>query len=284
MKYVEYVALLEQHHIENAEGELCELIHFICGIDREELLKKRLMCKAEKKDLLEVAAVSLSALDSLVARRISGEPVQYITHSASFYGLELFVDEHVLIPRFDTECLVESALDVMAGRGYCHVLDLCCGSGCIGAAIAQQCSTAQITFADFSEQALAVCQKNAELYCEDRFTIVQHDVFSDENFQDLDILVSNPPYISFSDMQQLSKEVKREPESALYGGKDGLDFYRRIAAKYIQSLKPGGFLLFEVGYDQAQQVVEICENNHFTNLVVRNDYHQIPRVVIGQKR
>ena len=213
----------------------------------------------------------LETLGMLAQRRAHGEPLQYILGEWSFMGLPMIVRPGALIPRPDTEVLCERALRLSGERGYQTALDLCCGSGCIGIALASL-GGMRVTCADVSDACIALAQENAALngvsarFCTgDLFDAV------DGTF---DLIVSNPPYLSHADLDGLQREVTFEPRIALDGGSDGLAFYRRIAAAYADYLNPGGALLLEIGSTQAERVCRLFENASCCN-----DYAGNPRVV-----
>ena len=201
----------------------------------------------------------LSKLEAMLERRCAGEPVQYILGSADFMGLKFEVGPGVLIPRQDTETLVEAALialQSLAGGASPAVLDLCTGSGCIGLSLASLAPHAAVTLADASREALEIARRNmhalgvkAELRHGDLFAAVGRERF--------DLIVSNPPYIPRGDLAGLQREVQYEPRLALDGGPDGLEFYRRIADGAGNHLNPGGAIYLEVGAGQAPAVLEL---------------------------
>ena len=190
----------------------------------------------------------------LVEERASRVPLQHITGTQEFMGLPFAVNGDVLIPRQDTETLCEEAIALIKRRGYKTCLDLCAGSGCIGISIANICGT-EVTLADISEAALSLCRENAEANGVSIRTI-KTDMF-DKITDKYDIIVCNPPYLTASDMASLQRELTFEPANALYGGVDGLDFYRRIARDYAQRLNDGGALALEVGIHQAEEVAKM---------------------------
>ena len=206
-----------------------------------------------------VPAEALTRLDAMLARRCAGEPVQYILGSADFMGLKFEVGPGVLIPRQDTETLVEAALIALQGAGENpDVLDLCAGSGCIGLSLASLAPHARVTLSDASREALEIAKKNmhalgvkADLRHGDLFAAVGRATF--------DLIASNPPYIPRGELAELQKEVQYEPRLALDGGPDGLDFYRRIAEEAEAHLNPGGSIYLEVGIGQAQSVLELLK-------------------------
>lgn len=200
----------------------------------------------------------MAEMNACLSRRQLGEPVQYILHRADFMGLQLYVDKRVLIPRQDTETLVESVIVELQSMSNPRVLDLCAGSGAIGLSIKTLLPHADVTLSDISTGALEVVKKNAhDLNAE--VSIKHGDLFKAVGRERFDLIVSNPPYISRADMAQLQKEVSFEPALALDGGLDGLDFYRRIAAEAPKHLCPGGCIYLEVGLGQAQSVKELLQ-------------------------
>lgn len=223
----------------------------------------------------------------LTEKRCSGYPLQYLLGQWEFFGCPINVGEGVLIPRPDTETLVEQILDIC--REYRltapKIADLCSGSGCIAIALKKHIPNAQVYAAELSEAALGYLRQNAELNGTD-IHIVQDDVL-DENFcrsfEGFDIIVSNPPYLTSEEMKSLQTEVSYEPETALYGGSDGLDFYRRMTALWKNSLNPGGWLAYEFGMGQHNAVKELLEKNSFTNIDLRTDGGGIIRTAAGQK-
>ena len=205
-----------------------------------------------------IDTAKLEQLDGCLQRRRRGEPVQYILKRADFMGLKLYVDERVLIPRQDTETLAEAAIVALQGKSGADVLDLCAGSGAIGLSIASLVPGARLTLADISHGALDVAKKNAqdlnvraEFRCGDLFEAVERNGF--------DLIVSNPPYIPTGELAELQREVQFEPEQALDGGADGLDFYRRIASEAGAHLKPGGSIYLEVGAGEAKDVLALLQ-------------------------
>ena len=196
----------------------------------------------------------LSDLGDMVKRRLTGEPVQYILGEWEFYGLPFYVDERVLIPRQDTELLVETAIQMIRERGYHTCLDLCTGSGCVAISIAKLAGIA-VTATDISRDALSLAQENADLNAV-QINLAESDLFAAISAK-YDLITCNPPYLSQADMDTLQKEVSFEPALALFGGEDGLDYYRRIAQTYEAHLNPGGTLLLEIGSTQADAVAAL---------------------------
>ena len=199
----------------------------------------------------------LYQLESMLDRRAAGEPVQYILGAADFMGLRFRVDGSVLIPRQDTETLVEAALIELRQRpGNPALLDLCCGSGCVGLSLASLAPHARVTLADISPQALEVARAN-EKALGVKAELKQGDLFAPLGRERFDVIAANPPYIPTGDLQSLQREVRFEPTLALDGGADGLDFYRRIAREAPDHLNPGGALFVELGIGQAPSVLAL---------------------------
>jgi len=228
-----------------------------------------------------------SELSLAVNRVLAGEPLAYVLGQWDFYGMTLYVDKNVLIPRDDT-CAV-TALAIKQGlflKETPRILDLCTGSGCIGLAIASKIKDAKVTLADISREAMAVAKKNITAQkLSGRVTCLQVNALEKPAafLGKFDMIVSNPPYITTGEMLELPKSVKDyEPHLALHGGDDGLDFYRAIAANFSQALKPGGYLCFEFGMGQGNAVCAILEDNGYTVLERSRDYNDVERAVIAR--
>ena len=221
----------------------------------------------------------------LLEKRAQHIPLQQLTCQAWFYGLEFYVNEHVLIPRQDTEILVEEVLKEAGGRKGLKVLDLCTGSGCILLSLLEHLEQAQGMGADLSEQALLVAEKNAQIQGKTKQPrFVRSDLFEAVCGQ-FDILVSNPPYIQTAVIRELMDEVRLyEPRMALDGHEDGLYFYREIAAHAGEYLKGNGILAFEIGYDQGEAVSGLLEKEGYREIRIVKDLAGLDRVVIGRKQ
>ena len=219
----------------------------------------------------------------LVGIRASKIPLQHITGSQEFMGLDFKVNEDVLIPRQDTELLVENAITyIKSVKGNVDVLDMCTGSGCIAISIDRLCENAKVTAVDFSEKALVVAKENNALNKAD-VTFFQSDLFENVSGK-YDIIVSNPPYISKSDIETLMEEVKNhEPMMALDGDEDGLIFYKKISEKLNEYLSDDGMIFYEIGYDQGKTVPDILKQYNFKDINVYKDLSGNDRVVIARK-
>lgn len=219
--------------------------------------------------------------DELLQRRLHGEPIAYILGEREFFGLSLKVTADTLIPRPDTELLVELALKYLPAGEPCNVLDLGTGSGAIALAIAHHCPQAVVLACDASVAALAVAQENARTLGLKNVSFVQSDWFSALNTQKFTLIVSNPPYIVTDDPHLQQGDVRFEPASALSSGADGLDDIRLIVAQAESHLLPGGCLLLEHGYDQAERVRELLTEAGFVDVFSARDLADIERVSGG---
>lgn len=218
-----------------------------------------------------------------VSMRKAGMPVAYITGKKEFMGFTFKVTPDTLIPRADTEILVEKAMEIIRSRGYREVLDLCSGSGAIGLSLAKILDFTNVTLSDIKEEAISVSRENAKaLDIMDRVKFMVSDLFLGLDGK-YDMIASNPPYISKKEMAELSDTVKEfEPHTALYGGEDGLDFYMEIAKKAKTFLADDGTLIFEIGYDQGGEVMEIMKTNGYKNVEILKDLAGLNRVVFGE--
>ena len=225
----------------------------------------------------------LVRLESMLDRRIAGEPVQYILGSADFMGLRFEVTPEVLIPRQDTETLAEAALIDLRGRpGEPSLLDLCAGSGCIGLSLASLAPDARVTLSDISREALDIARRNAHALGV-RVELRHGDLFAAVGRERFDVIASNPPYIPRQALDGLQREVRFEPRLALDGGEDGLDFYRRIARDAGQHLNAGGSVYLEVGVGEAPAVLALLKE-HLSCLEAGTirDLNGIERVVFAK--
>ena len=259
------------------------------------LLARNLLCHVTGKNQQQLIAdmenyASEKVCDELnqcMERILAGEPLAYVLGQWDFYGMTLQVEPSVLIPRDDTCAVTELAIKKALFLAQSpRILDLCTGSGCIGLAIAHRVKDARITLADISKDALTVAKKNiTQQKLSGRVSCVSADALGEPAafLGKFDMIVSNPPYITTQEMTELPDSVKNfEPHLALHGGDDGLHFYRNIAAKYKNALKPGGYLCFEFGMGQGDAVCEILEMNGYTVLERTRDYNDRERAVVAQ--
>ncbi len=258
-------------------------------------LARQILCHASGKTHEQIladrelyASEEICEMMQLLTDRVmAGEPLAYILGEWEFYGLKLYVDKNVLIPRDDTCAVATLAIQraLFLGKDP-RILDLCTGSGCIGLAIASRVKDARVTLADISKPALAVAKKNITLnHMSGRVSCIQADALGKPSsfLGKFDMIVSNPPYITTQEMLELEPSVRNfEPELALHGGEDGLIFYRAIAENYKAALKPGGFLCFEIGDTQGDDVCSILEWNGYTVLERTRDYNDRERAIIAQ--
>ena len=229
----------------------------------------------------------------LIEKRAGHIPLQHLTHQAFFMGYEFYVNEHVLIPRQDTEVLVEEALRLMKSMNEPKILDMCTGSGCILLSLLLEKEGRTGTGADISEEALKVAKRNAEANnVTKNADFVKSDIFSALYFCKIcgneslkyDMLISNPPYIPTKEIDGLMEEVRfHDPRLALDGKEDGLYFYRRITEESKEYLKKGGWLLYEIGCEQGPDVAGIMRKAGFTDVEIKKDLAGLDRVVLGRK-
>lgn len=221
------------------------------------------------------------------ARRLRGEPVAYITGSWEFYGLPIITTPDVLIPRVDTEVVVDTAIELLMGKKMdARILDLCCGSGCITCAIAHEMPATRFVSIDISANALEICRQNAAANrVISRVICMQADALSSPplGLGEFDMIVANPPYIATGDISKLVPSVKDyEPVWALDGGADGLKFYKAIIKYWKSLLRVGGYLIFEVGEGQADSVLDMLNSAGFESAGVKQDTLGIDRVVYAK--
>lgn len=273
--YRQSLEILEEYGTDNATLSVNELFYYAFGMRQHDLI-----VSGEKM----VPPEDVSKFAKLVARRLSGEPLQYIIGNWDFYGLTLKVGEGVLIPRQDTEVLVDEVLAAIKDEYEPVVIDLCSGSGAIALAVAVNCQTAKVTAVEYSAKAAAYLKENSQKLAAENVTLLVADIFGDISLPQADVIVSNPPYLTAEELKKIPTEVAHEPADALYGGEDGLSFYRHIAQNYKNKIKPGGWLMFEVGYLQAGAVEEIMKRAGFINVESRKDTGGNFRVVKGQKQ
>ena len=274
--YMDIRQELHRAGIEGATLEARELVAFASGKTRQELLRDGRLYVPQEVEQRAAA---------LVKRHLAGEPLAYLIGEWSFCGMDLDVDENVLIPRVDTEVLAEQAIGFVKTLQEPRVLDLCAGSGCVGLAVAKFCPGSHVVLGELMEGALRVCRRNIRrtgLTAQALPWQVNALDGPPPRFGEFDCIVSNPPYIPDGDIAGLDVSVRNyEPLTALEGGDDGLGFYRAISDKWRTALRPGGRLYFEVGIGQADDVLRIMRAQGFGDIEVVPDTAGIPRVVYG---
>ncbi len=266
-------ALLEEKHIEDASVDAWLLLEFVTGMNRTRFFVENYkeMPEAEEKRYF-----------ALIKRRRERIPLQHLTGTQEFMGLDFRVNEHVLIPRQDTELLVleaEKRLGILKTK-QAQVLDMCTGSGCIAISLKKRNPEIVCCGADISEEALRTARENAQVL-DTEITFIQTDMFADIEGR-FDMIVSNPPYIPTKVIEELEEEVRlHDPYTALDGKEDGLYFYRILAKEAPDHLKKGGWLYMEIGYDQSEAVEQLLSQNGFTNIRTEKDLAGLDRVVCG---
>lgn len=261
---------------DNAQLEAQELLSFAAKKTKQELFR----------DMALYASPTVAEqFETLMKRRLAGEPVAYLVGEWDFYGLSLDISPDVLVPRDDTEILARQAIGRVQGySGEVRVLDLCAGSGCVGLAIAKNCPDAKVLLGDISEGALRLCRQNTRRNgLTAQVSSCQVDALEKPSaaLWDFDVIAANPPYIPTGDLDAL-EVAKFEPRLALDGGADGLDFYRAITEKWVSTLRPGGWLLCEVGIGQVGKVEELFARCGLREIQSYQDTGDIWRVVEGR--
>ena len=274
-----YLDLRQRFHKAGMADPTLEARELVCcaaGKSREEL---------SRDGRLYVPAAVEQQVERLAQRHLAGEPVAYLIGEWEFYGLPLDISESVLIPRPDTEVLVEQALSRLQGVSEPRILDLCAGSGCIGLALAKHLPGSRVVLGELDEGALRICRQNIRRNdLTGRVVSLQMNALEKPpaHLGEFDAIVSNPPYIPDGDIAGLDVSVRDyEPHLALRGGEDGLDFYRAICARWRTALRTDGRLLFEVGIGQADDVLRIMRSCGFGDVEITPDLNGIPRVVSG---
>lgn len=260
--------------IEDSVFEAKAIIRHITGLSNNEILTNYM------NNLTEFQENNLTAI---MRQREIRYPLQYILGNWGFYKYKFKVGVGVLIPRNDTEILVETASEFLKDKKNPQVLDLCAGSGCIGISLAKDYPDAAVVMVEKFEEAARYIKQNIELNEAYNTLLLMGDVLEGEGSGEYDLIVSNPPYIAKTELSLMNEETKFEPETALLCEGDGLKFYRVIAEKYKASLKNGGMLAFEVGFSQAQSVCDILKQNGYSDIRTVKDYNGTDRVVCAVK-
>lgn len=271
--YFHIKSILEKNAVESPQFEAMCIIEYVFGKKLDRLLI----------DKPEASYEHINFADNIAYRRITGEPLQYLLGKWEFFGMPFYVGKGVLIPRQDTEILVETAIKAAEKFDAPKIIDLCSGSGCIACAISANVASAKVYALEKYEKAIGFLNKNIELN-NANVSVVEADVLSENiSFSGFDIIVCNPPYLTSSDMKALQKEVSFEPEEALFGGIDGLKFYREITRIWNGRIDSGGILAYEIGMGQENDVEKIMNEYNFTNIEFIRDLSGIIRVVKGEK-
>lgn len=274
MKLKEAFEIIETRLIENGITE---------KRDADEIILYGIGVSVKDDPEKELNESQMQILNELMRRRIGHEPLQYIIGEWDFYDKTFCVGEGVLIPRPDTETLVERCIEDNSEGENLTLVDLCAGSGCIGLTLEDKLSLKELYMVEKSEDAYRYLEKNSENFGS-KAKLILGDIFDGEVIKALpsaDIITCNPPYLNVSDMMPgvLQEEVSFEPFEALYGGEDGLEYYRKIARTYKSKLKENGKIYFEIGIDQEEEVMRILIQNGYTNVRKKKDYSGIYRVI-----
>lgn len=264
--------------VAESELEAREIVAFAAGLDARRMTDWK---------ITPLSAEAARRADALLRRRQAGEPLAYLLGEWDFYGYTFAVTPDVLIPRSDTEWLCDAAVREAKARSAPRVLDLCCGSGCIGISLALAVPQAAVTAVDCSESAIAVTRRNAQRYAlaAPRFLAACGDARAPDSIAGVfDIVVSNPPYITEQEMRALDRSVAQyEPHMALFGGADGLDFYRAMARRPAFALAAGGRIFLECGWKQGNAVAQLFRAAGWRDVQLQCDLAGIPRIVCAEK-
>ncbi|MBE6769781.1 MAG: peptide chain release factor N(5)-glutamine methyltransferase [Ruminococcaceae bacterium] len=262
---------LREAGIEPYVFEAKQIIRFVTKYSNAQIMEKYM----EELDPLKE-----QFLKSVVSGRVKRIPLQYLLGEWSFFGYDFFVGKGVLCPRPDTETLVEVALDLV-GNAPAKIADLCAGSGCVGISVAKEKPITLITAVEKYDAAYDYLTRNIEKNGAENVIAVKADIETYETNEKFDLILSNPPYISREEMSTIDEETKNEPETALFGGEDGLDFYKIILDKWLPRLNVGGSVAVEVGAGMAQKVKELFIAAGLKNVKTKEDINEIERVVYG---
>lgn len=271
--YNEVKKKLQAARIEDYVFEAKQIIKHITGLSATQILTQY----NNKLSLFQE-----NNLTALLRQREIRYPLQYIFGEWDFYGRPFYVGPGVLVPRADTETLIEAALEFLKEKENLEILDLCAGSGCIGITLAKEIENSNVLMVEKFDEAIRYAKRNIDRNLVSNAEIQKGDIFesafSDRKF---DIIVSNPPYIPQNEMEEISPETKFEPETALLAEENGMQFYKAIINNYKESLKENGAIAFEVGINQSERVAKLLEAAGFKNITVKKDLNSIERVVIA---
>lgn len=277
MRQIELLKLgenvLKKANIQDSHIKASTLLQYVLKQTKQELI-------INSEEIVEPSKVN--EYNNYLQEIIKGTPIQYITKHQQFMALDFYVDENVLIPQPDTEVLVEEGIKIIKEQNM-EVLDLCTGSGAIAISIAHYCQNSTVTATDISQEALEVARKNANLN-NVNIEFIDSNLFDKLTERSFDIILSNPPYIETDIINTLEKDVQSEPYIALDGGKDGLEFYKRILNEAHKHLKINGYLMLEIGYNQGNALINLEHKN--LKLITKQPIKDLAgndRVVIFQK-
>ena len=271
--YREAIKTLAEAGCDSPEFDAQQLISFCFGYNKTQLLMNSGSAVDE---------VKLIHFYDCIKRRCNHEPLQYIIGMWDFHRFSFKVGEGVLIPRPETEILVDFAVDKIQKHGYSVIMDLCCGSGCIGLSIAKFCPKTKVYCLDVSDKALEYTRMNKELLGADNVTVMKCDILESSGFLGLprpDIILSNPPYIKTAEVETLQPEIAFEPTLALDGGEDGLVFYRALSEIWYPFINRGGYLAMECGEEQAKDILSLFVEKAEKGRVIK-DAADLDRVVV----
>ena len=242
--------------------------------------------KLISKSLRELNENEINNIEKLINRRLKHEPIAYITNKKEFYGIDFYIDNSVLIPRAETEELIDLVRDYINKKKYEKNISICdigAGSGNISITLKklfEDFENIDITAIEISDKAVEVIKKNEVNILKEKINIINADALTFESEKKFDIIVSNPPYVALKDKNNLQKDLDFEPETALYSGYDGLDFYRNFFAVMDKYLKLGGAFFFEIGFNQGKELLNICESFNIKNALIKKDLSGKDRFLI----
>ena len=268
---------LSKNNIDDIDIKINCLLKFVLRLDSNQIILKLSENVSEENEM---------QFKKYINELIKGVPLQYITNNQEFMGMNFYVDENVLIPRPDTEILVEEVIkESKIKQKKLQILDMCTGSGAIAISLAKYIENCTVIAVDISESALKIARKNAKINkVSEKIEFIKSNMFEKIKDRKFDILVSNPPYIETNVIENLNKDVKNEPIIALDGGRDGLEFYREIANNVKNVLNENGILFLEIGYNQKNTVKEIFKKcNIFKTIECKKDYSNNDRVIIAKR-
>lgn len=274
--YREAIKSLTEAGCDSPEFDAQQLVLYCFGMNKTQLLLN---------SGNEIEEGKLIFFEDCVKRRCSHEPLQYIIGMWDFHRFSFKVGEGVLIPRPETELLVDFAAEEIRKNNYSVVYDLCCGSGCIGLSVAKLCPNVKVFCVDISDKAIEYTTKNKELLCADNVTVIKSDVLDSVGFLGLprpDIILSNPPYIKSEEIKTLQPEIAFEPIIALDGGEDGLLFYRSLADSWFTYINKGGYIAMEIGEEQGKDVLSLFVDKAEKARIIK-DASDLDRVVVVKR-